>query len=134
MSALHQQPRKNSDTSILALPILIFTRLNSVMPNPTLERGPKRVILRLRVNDFDGQDPSSLTEAISEYIAFAGRSTTELQENRHYAHIEPFQSPELQQASFHITLDIDKDSVQNPNLTELPHEIYRVRRDVDGKL
>lgn len=105
------------------------------MANSTAAKaGPRRVILRLRVDDFDGQDALSPTEAISEYMVFAGRSSTELQEKRNYAHIEPFQSPELRKTSFHIMLDMEKDLVDNPDLTRLPHEMYRVRRDVHGKL
>ncbi|KAJ9641103.1 hypothetical protein H2199_005771 [Coniosporium tulheliwenetii] len=97
------------------------------------EREPKRVILRLRTNEFEGRDSSEYNDPIKAYLAFAGRSTNELEENKHYAHIEPFQAPELQQTVFHITLDIEKDSLDNPNFQTLPHEIYRVRRDIHGK-
>ena len=100
-----------------------------------LEPQPKRVILRLRVNDFGGGDPSEYSDAIRAYLAFAGRPISELGENRHYAHIEPFQGPEIPQRSFHIILNLEKDSFHNSNnFQNLPHEIYRVRRDKQGKL
>ncbi len=105
------------------------------MPTSTsLEHQPKRVILRLRVNDFGGRDSSEYNEAIEAYIAFAGHYVNELEEDKHYAHIEPYQAPELQQRSFHIILDIEKDLLDSPNVQKLPHEIYRVRRDKQGKL
>lgn len=52
---------------------------------------------------------------------------------RHYAHVVPFQAPELKQTSFHIIIDFDKDSLVDGNLRGLPHKIYRVRR-VDDTL
>jgi hypothetical protein len=52
---------------------------------------PKRVILRLRVNQFEGRDSSEYDEAIKAYLTFAKRPTSELAANKHYAHIEPFQ-------------------------------------------
>ncbi|KAG7103732.1 hypothetical protein HYQ44_017820 [Verticillium longisporum] len=37
-------------------------------------------------------------------------------------------------ASFHVTLDMEKDAIENPDLDKLPHEIYRIRRKADGTL
>ena len=100
----------------------------------SLECQPKHVILWLWVNEFEGHVPSGYYDAIKAYLTFAGRSTSELEEKKHYAHIEPFQDPELRQTSFHITLDIEKDMLDDPNFQDLPHEIYRIRRDEQGKL
>ena len=94
----------------------------------------KRVILRLRVNEFGGRDPSEYSDAIKAYLAFANRPTSELEQNKHYAHIEPFQAPEVWQTSFHITLDMEKDMLVKPNFENLPHEVYRIRRDEQGNL
>ena len=99
-----------------------------------MEREPKRVILRLRVNEFEGCDPSEFNNAIKTYLAYAKRPTGELEENRHYTHIEPFQSYEIRQTWFHITLDMNKDSVAQPNIKDLPHEIYYIYRDKQGNL
>jgi hypothetical protein len=52
----------------------------------------------------------------------------------HEKHIEPFQDPEIPQTSFHIILDMEKDMLEDPNLQNLPHEIYRIRRDDQGIL
>jgi len=100
----------------------------------SLQHQPKRVVLRLRVNEFEGRDPSEYKEAIEAYISFAGHPVNELEEGKHFTHIEPFQAPELQQRSFHIVLDIEKDMLDNPNIQKLPHEIYHVRRDRQGRL
>jgi len=89
---------------------------------------PKRVVLRLRVSDFEGRSSSEYDDAIKSYLLFAGRPASEDEVQRHYAHIEPFQAPELQQTSFHIIIDIEKHSVVDGEFRGLPHEIYRVRR------
>jgi hypothetical protein len=64
----------------------------------------KRVFLRLQVEDFSGCE-------------------------KHFAHIEPFQDPEIQQTRFHITLDMEQALAENPDFGKLPHEIYHVRRE-----
>ncbi|KAF1949788.1 hypothetical protein CC80DRAFT_555015 [Byssothecium circinans] len=74
----------------------------------------KRVILRLKVNEFSEGDPSEYNDAIKTYLAFDGH-------------------PELRQTRFHITLDMEQDSTENPDFGKLPHEIYRIRRDGQGK-
>ena len=98
------------------------------------ERQPKRVVLRLRVKDFEGNSSSEHDDAIMAYLVFAGRSSNELEKTKFFAHIEPFQDPELRQTSFHIVLDMEKDLVEDTDLQSLPHEIYRVRRDQHGIL
>lgn len=95
---------------------------------------PRRVVLRLRVHEFEGSGSFEYDKAIQAYLVFAGRPTSELEENKHFAHIEPFQDPELQQTSFHIVLDMEKDLLKNTDLQSVPHEIYRVRRDQQGNL
>jgi len=57
---------------------------------PSAEHQPKRVILRLWVNEFTGWDPSEHTDAIKAYLAFAGRLTNVLEFRKHYAYIKPF--------------------------------------------
>jgi hypothetical protein len=87
----------------------------------TSKSQPKRVILRLRVNQFEGRDTSEYDDAIKAYLTFAKRPTSELAANKHYAHIEPFQDPKIPQTSFHIVLDIEKDMLEGSNLQNLPH-------------
>ena len=101
---------------------------------------PKRVILRLRVDEFEGEGRSweQHVDAINAYLTWAGRSTSEYEgayeTRKHFAHVEPFQAPELKQTSFHVILDMEQRSLDRPNFDNLPHEIYRVRRDDSGTL
>ncbi|KAF4637757.1 hypothetical protein G7Y89_g309 [Cudoniella acicularis] len=96
------------------------------------EHNPRRVVLRLKVSDFKGCGSSEYDNAIKAYLLFAGRLTNEHEMNKHYAHIEPFQSPELQQTSFHIIIDIEKYMIDDGEFRNLPHEIYRIRRNEQG--
>ena len=86
------------------------------------------------MNDFEGCTSSEYNDAIKTYLAYVKCPTSEVKENRHYAHIELFQHYELQQTSFHIILNINKDSLAQPNMQSLPHEVYHVRRDEQGNL
>lgn len=83
------------------------------------------------MDDFTGRDYYQYTEAITAHLKFKG---LEEDEDKLFSHIEPFQAPELQQTSFHIIVDIDKDSLPNLDFQSLPHEIYRVLRDEHGIL
>jgi hypothetical protein len=56
----------------------------------TSKSQPKRVILRLRVNQFKGRDTFEYDNAIKTYLIFAERPTSELTVNKHYAYIKPF--------------------------------------------
>lgn len=96
------------------------------------DRSPKRVVLRLKVSDFEGRSSSEYDDAIKAYLLFAGRPANKDEVQRHYAHIEPFQAPELQQISFHIIIDLEKHSLVDGEFRNLPHEIYRVRRFQDS--
>lgn len=101
---------------------------------------PKRVILRLRVNEFEGEGRSweQHVDAIRAYLLWAGRQTSEYEgpygKGTHFAHVEPFQAPELKQTKFHIILDMDCDGLKGPDLATVPHEVYRVLRDAQGDL
>jgi hypothetical protein len=96
-----------------------------------LERKPKRVILRLRVGDFDdgASHFDEVYEAIKTYLVYAGHSPNEAESKQHFVHMEPLQSLDVPQTSFHVFLDMEKDLKDTPGLDALPHEIYRVKRD-----
>jgi hypothetical protein len=101
---------------------------------------PKRVILRLRVNEFKGEGRSweQHVDAIKAYLIWAGHQTSEyegpFETRKHFAHVEPFQQPELKQTSFHVVLDIEQHLLESPNLDDVPQEVYRVRRNQEGNL
>jgi hypothetical protein len=69
---------------------LALSKVDVMAISSTSKSQSKRVILRLRVNQFEGYDTSEYDDAIKAYLAFAKRSTSELATNKYYAHIEPF--------------------------------------------
>lgn len=99
----------------------------------------RRVILRLRVNEFDGNGRGweDHIDAIQAYFKWVGLQD-EHATNGYFAHVEPFQGTELQQKTFHVVLDIQPDIQQqmldHVNFDSIPHEVYRVRRKFDGEL
>ena len=98
------------------------------------------MILRLRVNEFEGEGRSweQQVDAIKAYILWASRQTSEyegpFEKRKHFAHVEPFQQPELKQTSFYVVLDIEQHLLKSPNLDDVPYEVYRVRRNQEGNL
>ncbi|KAL2751828.1 hypothetical protein ACRALDRAFT_1078288 [Sodiomyces alcalophilus JCM 7366] len=100
---------------------------------PITDGQPKRVILRLRYNDFEDDDNSHM-EAVKVYLAAAGRKADEY--NRYVSHVEPRQDymEGDSRASFHVILDIEKDAIRKPDIDKLPHEIYRIRRQNEDAL
>ncbi|TAQ89515.1 hypothetical protein B7494_g2178 [Chlorociboria aeruginascens] len=98
-----------------------------------MAHNPRRVVSRLKVGDFEDHESSKYDNAIRAYLLFAGLPTNEQEVNKHYCHIEPFQSPELQQ-TFHITIDVEKYIIDDGEFRNLSHEIYRIRRNEQGIL
>jgi hypothetical protein len=104
------------------------------------KNAPKRVILRLRVNEFEGDGRSweQHVDAIKAYLVWAGHSASEYEgdfdKRKHFAHVEPFQALEVKQTTFHVILDMEQHLLKSPNLDDVPHEIYRVRRGKEGNL
>ena len=102
----------------------------------------KRVILRLRVHDFDSESHSwnDHIDAIQCYFQWAKLSSPSENDHspkRYFAHVEPFQALELQQRTFHVILDIQPlQPVKNEDvdLDIIPHEIYQIRRKPGGDL
>jgi hypothetical protein len=91
----------------------------------------KRVILRLRETELDDSDPY---ESVRLYLQKNGRSVEELNEDRHFVHIQP-SNPHIPQTDpkIHIIIDIEKDQFSGTLDANFPHEIYRVRR-IDNEM
>lgn len=91
----------------------------------------KRVILRLREVDFDIMDPS---EAIRFYFQKMDYSLKQLEDDRHFIHIQPSNAHISQKdPQFHVIIDMNKTAFSGPLEHDFPHEIYVVRRN-DGQL
>jgi uncharacterized NAD(P)/FAD-binding protein YdhS len=101
---------------------------------------PKRVILRLRVNEFEGKGHSweDHVDAIQAYFRWAGLPMSEFESEhatkQYFAHVEPFQALEVKQRTFHVILDIQQQPLDEVNFDIIPHEVYRVRRNLDEDL
>lgn len=112
---------------------------------PDVPASQKRVILRLRVSDFDGQGRAwqDYPDAIRTFLVWYGRPASEYgpywTDWKHYAHVEPFQAADVPQKRFHIMLDMEYKAspryISDDTLPrEVPHEVYRIIRNREGKL
>ena len=101
---------------------------------------PKRVISRLRLNDFEEKGPSweDHVDAIQAYFRWAGLPISKFEgehaTKEYCAHVGPFQALEVRKRTFHVILDIRKQPLDEANLDVIPHEVYRVRRNLNGDL
>lgn len=77
-------------------------------------------------------------DAIQAYVTRTGCPASEYEgltrKAKHFAHVEPFQKPELKQTTFHVILDVDQNMPIEPSLNILLSQIYRLRRDTEGNL
>lgn len=99
------------------------------------ERQPNRVILRLRVQDFDGKYSwFSYPTAVEKYLSWAGRSVTDYKERKHNVYVEVYGDPEVHQRHFHIIIDLYSLSFDVQDFNEVHHEIFLMRRNEEGEL
>lgn len=92
---------------------------------------PTRVILRMRVKDFDNESYSwfDSESAVEAYLSWAKRPLSEYQERKHGIFVELHQDLEVQQKWFHVLLDLNALLFEVKNMNEVHHEIYEVKRD-----
>jgi hypothetical protein len=74
----------------------------------------KRVFLRLRSSAAPKE-----TEIIDTFLS--NSCCSGIENDQHYMHYEPPQS-----SHFHIIIDMDYTQIINPNLVQLPDEVYKV--------
>ena len=99
------------------------------------EPRPNRVILRMRVQDFDGKYSwLSYPTAVKAYLSWAKRSVTDYEEMKHNVYVEPLQDPEVNQRHFHIVIDFYSLSFDVQDFNQVQHEIFLMRRDEESKL
>ncbi|KAL4922804.1 hypothetical protein BDW62DRAFT_196810 [Aspergillus aurantiobrunneus] len=90
----------------------------------------KRVILRVREADLEGEDPY---EPIRLYFEANGRSMDELGGGRHFIHYQPSNAHIPQRdPKIHIVMDLEKAAHSGMLGPDFPHEVYPIRR-VEGK-
>lgn len=88
-------------------------------------------MLRLRINELKDIDPY---ESVLLYLEKNGRSVKELEQDRHFIHIQP-SNPDIPQEDpkIHIVIDLEKDQFSGTLGKDSPREVYRVRR-LDGEM
>ena len=91
------------------------------------------MILQLWAKEFKSYNLNSeFSNAIKADLVFAGYPTSEHEENKHYIYIEPLYN--ILNSLFHITLNLKKDLLHNPNFQNLLHEIYYICHNKQGNL
>lgn len=101
---------------------------------------PKRVILRLRVLNLESHDHNwnNHVDAITIYLKWAGRPIDEyecdFEKQKHYARAVLSQALDIPQKTIHVVIDMEQRAICAPDFNTLPHEIYRFRRNKEGKL
>jgi len=53
---------------------------------------------------------------------------------QYFAHVESFQALEVKQRTFHVILNIQQQSLDEMNFDIIPHEVYKVRRNLNEDL
>ncbi|KAJ9368981.1 hypothetical protein DTO282E5_6313 [Paecilomyces variotii] len=89
---------------------------------------PKRVVLRLRSNEFDNGSPQEIVKISHKFLESSGYNKTG--RDNHFVHAEPPQ-PEPRR-HFHITLDINYRN-NTPDMQTLPFEFFRVNKNLEFK-
>ena len=89
---------------------------------------PKRVVLLFKMGEFD-------QDIVQAFLRYSARPETEYFTEKLAIHLDPGrQEHEAAKYLAHLVIDIDADRLQAPNLTSLPHEIYKVRHNEDGQM
>ena len=79
------------------------------------QKAIKRILLRLKQNC----DEFNERELVNKFLVRAGLQTEDFP---HHVHRQSRES-----RHFYIILDINVSQVQDPNLEEVPHEVYEVK-------
>lgn len=87
----------------------------------------KRVVLRLREADMNDRD---IYEPARLYFEKHGHSSSEIESNRHFIHIQP-PNPHIPQADpkLHVIIDMEVKQHSGHLSHDFPHEFFLVRRE-----
>jgi hypothetical protein len=62
-------------------------------------------------------------EIVKAFLRHCYHPESEYQENKHFIHLDPDRG----ENTAHIVIDMNKDNIKSPDLSMLPHEIYKVK-------
>jgi hypothetical protein len=75
----------------------------------------KRVVLLFKLQNDD-------EDIVKAFLRYCHHPESEYEENKHFIHLDPDRG----QKTAHIVIDINKDDIESPDLSNLPHEVYKV--------
>ena len=91
-------------------------------PTKMSERRPKRVVLHVREDDLEDENPH---EAIRQYFDKINRPYQEIEDGRHYVHIHRA-NPNMPESTTYIIIDMEKDKFSGDMDMDFPHEMYNI--------
>ena len=83
----------------------------------------KRVVLVFKLHNND-------EDIVKAFLRHCHHPESEYEENKHFIHLDPDRG----EKTAHIVIDVNKDKVETPDVSNMPHEIYKVRHGVSNDL
>ena len=83
----------------------------------------KRVVLLFKLQNDD-------EDIVKAFLRYAQHPESEYEENNHFIHLDPDRG----EKTAHIVIDMNKDNVESPDVSTMPHEIYKVKQGVSNYL
>ena len=69
-------------------------------------------------------------DIVKAFLRYCHRPESEYEENKHFIHLDPDRSG----TTAHIVIDMNRENMERPDLSSLPHEIYKVRQAQNNDL
>jgi hypothetical protein len=89
----------------------------ATMSQNTEQHSCKRVILLFNLNTADG-------DIMKVFLRYCHRPESECEENKHFLNLDPERD---EKKPVHIVIDMKNEDFNDPDLSTLPHEIYKVK-------
>jgi hypothetical protein len=75
--------------------------------------------------------PHTEEEIVKAFLRYRQYPESEYEENKHFIHLDPERGGD---ATAYIMIDINKNHVDSPDTSIIPHEIYKVKLGDDDSL
>jgi hypothetical protein len=88
----------------------------------------KRVVLLFKLQSDNG-------DIIRAFLRHSHLPESEYEEHKHYTHLDPERwERDYTRYTAHIVIDMNEGSIKSPDVSTLPHEIYKVKLSESGDL
>jgi len=88
----------------------------------------KRVVLLFKLQNDNG-------DIIRAFLRHSHLPESEYTEHKHWTHLDPQRwETDYTRYTAHIVIDMNSSSIESPDLSTLPHEIYKVKTRGSGDL